>query len=74
MRAVLAALMLCAIMVSPARAQTDAEVAACHGDAIRLCRSQLSGWFVTARVLACMLGHRRELSPKCAAVFRAHGL
>lgn len=74
MRAILAALIICALACSPVHAQTADEIAACKPDAIRLCKPQLEGWFVTVRVFKCMREHRLELSPRCDAVFRAHGL
>jgi hypothetical protein len=57
-----------------AQAQTPAEREACHDDAIRLCRPQLDGMFVTLRVLACLVSRRDQLSPKCQAVLKAHGV
>ena len=52
---------------SPAAAQgTPEQRAACENDAMRLC-----GQFVpdVQRITACMRAKRRQLSPRCRAVF-----
>jgi hypothetical protein len=76
MRALLAALILCAT-VSPTPAfdaPSDGEIAACTPDAMKLCWRQIWGTGAHARVFNCLREHRAELSVECKAVFRAHGL
>ena len=78
MRALLAALILCAgITVAGAYAPTAKERADCEPDARRLCPGAIMNIFsdksVYDRVYDCMKLHRRELSRECDAVWRAHG-
>jgi len=65
---------VCLLAALPARAQTQADVNACYGDAMRLCRAQTQGAFAAPRTLHCMLDHRTQLSTRCGAVFAAHGM
>ena len=67
-------LILAGGLATVALAQTDAEVAACRPDALRFCKAQTEArFFAIARTFNCMLEHRTQLSPKCSAVFAAHG-
>jgi hypothetical protein len=52
---------------------TASELSACKADALRLCNPGIADLFNYDRVKACMVAHRTKLSPKCAAVFKAHG-
>jgi len=56
---------------------TPQERAACYDDAVKLCLT-FSDLFhpaqIRVRIFACMLAHRQELSPPCAAIFKSHGL
>ncbi len=76
MRALLAALILCAGITAAiaAASPTDDEKTACTPDVLKFCRPQLTGLFVTLRVYSCLSEHRKQLSPKCDAVFKSHGL
>ena len=76
-RLALAPLLILALGVYAARAQTPAEIHACFHDAARLCGAKSGdapGFFESVRIKGCMLLHVNEVSPKCRAVFRAHGL
>jgi hypothetical protein len=75
MRIILAGLILCALASSaPAfDAPTGDEIEACTPDAMKLCWRQIWGAGAHARVYACLKDHRKDLSPQCDAVFRAHG-
>jgi hypothetical protein len=56
---------------------TPEERSACYDDAVRLCLTfsdLLHPSQIRARIFVCMLAHRQELSPQCAAVFKSHGL
>ncbi len=73
MRAVLTLMLLFTLTASAE--PTPGEVAACYGDAMRLCKPETEATFARSlRVYFCMRSHRAELSPRCAAVFAAHGL
>jgi hypothetical protein len=76
MRALLAALILCAtVTVADAAASpTDDERAACTPDARKFCKAEFDKLFAALRIYSCLSGHRQQLSPKCDAVFKAHGL
>ena len=65
-----------------ARAQTDAEQAACKSDALTLCPrcvaaaawARLTGKPVDRRCFyQCFRTYRRALSPACDAVLKSHG-
>jgi hypothetical protein len=76
MRAFVAALILCAMVAvaNAAASPTEEEKAACTPDAMKFCKPQLTGLFVTLRVYVCLSDHRKDLSRACDAVFKAHGL
>lgn len=68
-------IVLCALAI--ANAQTPAEVRACFHDAQRLCGAKAGatpGFFEATRIKLCMLVHVEEVSPRCRAVFRTHGM
>jgi hypothetical protein len=50
----------------------DADRAACHADAVKLCKHELAGG--TTTVAGCLIANKDKLSPRCRAVFDAHGL
>lgn len=78
MRALLAALILCATVTAASAfvEPTNEETEICTPDAFKLCWREMWGKNIRERVFACLKDHHRksELSPKCDAVFRAHGL
>ena len=47
---------------------TDAEKAACTGDAMRLCASAYPS---ESKLLACMIANKGSLTPTCLTVFNA---
>lgn len=62
------------LAVAPAFAQgTPAERIACGRDAVRYCRSELKAGVVIA-VGNCMIANKTRLTPRCRAVFTAHGM
>lgn len=67
-------LALLGIGVMRSHAQTQVEYDACRSDAMRLCKAETQMFFATLNTLACMRAHRLQLSPKCSAVFAAHGM
>ena len=75
LRALLAALMLCA-MTGDVRSQTAVEKAACTPDAFKLCWREFWSTDVRANVFSCLKKHHHkgDLSAECEAVFRVHGL
>ena len=60
-------------MAGPAWAQgTATEQTACHRDAVRWCKHSLAGGPFT--VLGCLAAHKIDLSPRCRAVLKSHGM
>ncbi len=76
MKRLILTIALCAAATA-AHAATTAETAACYPDAVRLCgvtpADKDAGPFRRLIIGACMLAHRSQVSPRCEAVFRAHG-
>jgi hypothetical protein len=58
-----------AVSIAPAAGQTytPEQEQACTGDAFRLCSSEIPD---VARVTACMVAKKSQLSPPCRAQFR----
>jgi hypothetical protein len=72
--AVLAALLGAAVAAGAVRADVPDEViAACQGDAKRLCPGEVAGGD-PERSGACMRAHRKAVSAPCRAAVRKHGL
>jgi type II secretory pathway component PulL len=64
---IVAALVGCSLVSSPAAAQgTPEQRAACENDAMRLCGDYVPD---ERRITACMSAKRRYLSPGCRRVF-----
>jgi hypothetical protein len=76
MRALLAALILCATVTAAiaAASPTEEERAACKPDAVKFCKAEFDKAFASLHVYWCLSDHRKELSRACDAVFRAHDL
>lgn len=64
--------------IGTAGAQTAAEARACYADAVRLCgvRPGQGAASLGEMIMVgnCLLWKRAVLSPRCRAVFAAHGL
>jgi hypothetical protein len=59
---------LAALSTSAAIAATrDEQTAACKGDAIRFCASEIPN---EQKITSCMKANRDKLSPKCKAMFK----
>lgn len=68
---------LASVLGKQAAAATAQEIAACFPDAVKFCgakRGEMPAFFAELRIRACMLVHVNDVSPRCLAVFRAHGL
>ena len=50
----------------------DADRAACHADAVKICGHLLDGG--PFKVAACLSANKSKLSPRCRAVIESHGL
>jgi hypothetical protein len=73
MRALLAALILCAT-ASMAHAQSESDISACKTDAINICNASIADLWNYDRVAKCMKEKKAQLSPRCRRVLDAHGL
>lgn len=71
--AIVIGIMLCGIIAAYAYpAPSPSEIAACTGDAFRLCIPQ-TGFDRTA-IFLCLRASKRSMSAGCRAVFERHGL
>ena len=67
MRALLAALILCAT-IGGARAQSASDISACKDDAIKICNATIADLWNYDRVGRCMRKNKALLSPACQKV------
>jgi hypothetical protein len=61
------ALLFTVLMVTPALAYSDAQVAACTPDVMRLCSDAIPD---EARITKCMIQKRKQISAACMLVFK----
>jgi len=62
------AVLLSVLMVAPASAYTDEQVAACTPDVMRLCADAIPN---EARVIKCMMQKKKQVSLACMMAFRS---
>lgn len=62
------ALLLTVLMVAPAFAYTDEQVAACTPDVMRLCSDAIPD---EARIIKCMMQKKKQVSMACMMTFRS---
>jgi len=62
------ALLFTALMIAPAFAYTDEQVAACTPDVMRLCSDAIPD---EGRITKCMIQKRRQVSAACMLAFRS---
>jgi hypothetical protein len=61
------ALLFTVLMVTPAFAYSDQQVAACTPDVMRLCSDSIPD---EARITKCMIQKRKQISAACMQVFK----
>ena len=61
-------LLLTVLMVTPAFAYTDEQVAACTPDVMRLCSDAIPD---EARIIKCMIQKKKQVSMACMMTFRS---
>ena len=62
------ALLLTAVMITPAFAYTAEQVAACTPDVMRLCSAAIPD---EGRITACMIQKKKQIGAACMLVFNA---
>jgi hypothetical protein len=62
------AVLLTVLMISPAFAYTDEQVAACTPDVMRLCSDAIPD---EGRIVKCMMQKKKQVSMACMMAFRS---